>query len=238
MAENGGIYLDSELVVSRVEEKYDLSILSAAILKSKLEATLQPDKNNKEDGYTIKSLYFDTINFDDYKDKRDGIENRRKIRLRYYDNDYDFIKLERKYKEGNYQFKQSLLITKDEAIKMMNCDYKFLLEKNSKFASELYAIMTKEHYVPRIVIEYKRNAFIVDSNDIRITLDSNISYSAFTNDFFDPNIAMVPIGLETVLEVKYNNFLYDYVKDIINFSDKLKISISKYELSCNSCFEF
>lgn len=43
------------------------------------------DKHNGAGGYRIRSLYFDTLDDNDYRDKLDGMELRRKIRLRNYD---------------------------------------------------------------------------------------------------------------------------------------------------------
>ena len=62
----------------------------------KLSHILQVDKHSKYEGYEIRSLYFDSIDDRDFQEKEDGIEIRRKIRLRNYGSNSTFAKLEMK----------------------------------------------------------------------------------------------------------------------------------------------
>ncbi|WP_157453700.1 VTC domain-containing protein [Clostridium sartagoforme] len=83
-----------------MEKKYEMPYIVSRKLKSTLEVALKPDINNKENGYMVRSLYFDTIFDNDYMDKEDGIEYRKKLRLRTYDLDSNILKLELKEKRG------------------------------------------------------------------------------------------------------------------------------------------
>ena len=72
------------LKVLREEKKF---LLSYPEYKSKdfyLSRLLHGDLNNGVNGYRVRSLYFDTVYDSDYFEKLNGIENRRKIRLRIY----------------------------------------------------------------------------------------------------------------------------------------------------------
>lgn len=225
-----------ELVVSRVEKKYDISTITASKLNNRLSIALPKDPHNGSEGYMVRSLYFDTIYSDDLSDKQEGLMYRRKIRLRCYDVNDEFVKLERKYKFGQYQYKQSLNIRKSDAISMINGDYTFLSLMNNKFANEIYSIMTTQLYRPKVVVEYRRLAYALNENDIRITIDSNIKASKSNFDIFSSKLMLTPFFTSPILEVKYNNFLIDYVKDIVNIADRCESSISKYELACSECY--
>jgi len=230
------VTLGYEQAVSRVEKKYGISTVTASLLNNRLRIALPKDLNNHDNGYMVRSLYFDTVYGDDLADKQAGLLSRRKIRLRCYNPNDDFVKLERKYKSGQYQYKQSLKIKRSDAIKMINGDYSFLLLMDSDFAKEMYSIMTMQLYKPRVVVEYNRLAYMLEENNIRITIDSDIKATKANFDIFNPNLALTPFLTTPILEVKYNNFLLDYVKDIINIADKTESSISKYELACNECY--
>ena len=60
-------------------------------------------------------MYFDTIDDDDFFEKQNGLEVRRKIRLRCYDPDSTYAVLEMKQKQGVSQRKRSLRMSRDDA---------------------------------------------------------------------------------------------------------------------------
>ena len=73
-------------------------------------------------------------------------------------------------------------------------------------------------------------------NNVRVTIDSNIKATMANYNIFEPELLTTPIITSPILEVKYNNFLPDYVKDIINITDRCESAISKYELACIRCY--
>lgn len=72
----------------------------------------------------IRSLYFDTPDDQDFRDKTDGLELRRKIRLRAYSPGDDFAMLEMKQKQGPYQRKRSLRLSREDAQSLCRGDYR------------------------------------------------------------------------------------------------------------------
>ena len=80
------------------------------------------------------------------------------------------------------------------------------------------------------VIDYLRKAFTYPVNDVRITLDYNISCSYEVDKFFEKNINSIPLlDKDTaILEVKYNDFLPDVIKQVINIKNLEITSFSKY----------
>ena len=218
-------------VVTRVEKKYEINEFTALNLKSILCKTLIQDSHNTNDGYMVRSLYFDTFYNNDYFDKENGLEYRRKIRLRTYDPRSQFLKLELKQKEGDYQHKYSLTIPKNMAQRLLDGHYEVLKELNNDFADKLYTIMQTNLYRPKCIVEYKRLAYIVKENNTRITIDSDLKSSESNMDIFNPSLSLNTVTSKTILEVKYNNFLLSYVKDIIDNTNKSQTSASKYCMS-------
>ena len=219
--------------VMRQEKKFLINIEEALKNSNYLEKILLQDQHNGTDGYIVRSLYFDTLNNKDFHEKEDGIELRRKIRLRIYSPKDNFAVLEMKQKQGNNQLKRSLKIKKEDAILLTKGIYNPLLNYKESFASECYAIMNMQCYRPKTIVQYNRKAFIAKENKIRVTFDSNIIATESCFDIFSENLNMYPVfdKFNVVLEVKYNGFLLSYIKDMINRIDKSEISVSKYCLA-------
>ena len=113
--------------VLREEKKFAINAVDGVVLKSRLGQVMHGDIHNGLQGYTIRSLYFDTPDDNDFNDKVDGLEIRRKIRLRIYDPKSDFAMLEMKQKQGPYQRKRSLRLSREDAEKLCRGDYRPLL---------------------------------------------------------------------------------------------------------------
>ena len=221
--------------VKRREIKYLINRATYLKKKNYLEKVLHVDPHNKGDGYKVRSLYFDTIDDNDFFEKDFGLELRRKIRLRVYSPKDNFAMLEMKQKQGDYQMKRSLKVTRADAMKLIQGDYSCLLSYSEEFAHEMYAYMTINVYRPKVVIEYNRDAFYAQENNIRITFDHDIVATEASYNIFDENLQMTPVMdiNNVVLEVKYNGFLLSYIKDTIKDVSCVSTSVSKYYLSRN-----
>lgn len=219
--------------VLRNERKFLINTVDFIETKYRLQQLLHEDPHNGEEGYLIRSLYFDTEYDDDLFDKAFGLEVRKKVRLRLYDPNSDFALLEMKQKQGNQQRKRSLRINREDAQKLIRCDYNPLLSYPEPFAAECYALLKTRCYRPRTIVEYRRIAFIAKENNIRITFDHEIEATQSSFDLFDPNLLMVPVmdRSQAVLEVKYNGFLLSYIKDMFVNLGKSELSVSKYALT-------
>lgn len=218
------------LEVLRAEYKYSIGCLEAEQLNLRLGQLLRPDPHNGFDGYLVRSLYFDTPDDSDFFDKLGGYEVRRKIRLRIYSPNSATAKLELKEKQGSLQRKRSLTLERKSAERLSVGDYEPLLNEGSPFALEMYGLMKRLFYQPVCIVEYDRRAFIADTNNTRITLDSGLRANGANFDLFSPNAMLYPVG-ETgsvTLEVKYNNFLLSYIKDAVSTADRIAVSQSKY----------
>lgn len=219
--------------VLRQEKKFLISVEQMYQYSQYLQEIMIQDPHNGAEGYTVRSLYFDTLENRDFMEKEDGVELRRKIRLRCYQPADDFAMLEMKQKQGAMQKKRSLRMKRDDARRLAQCDYKVLLCYDEEFARECYALMNMYCYLPRAVVEYRRKAFIARENKIRVTFDHQIKATESNMDIFSSQLVQNPVlnPYLTVFEVKYNGFLLSYIKDLLQICDRSELSVSKYCLS-------
>lgn len=219
--------------VLRQEKKYVLAYEQFRSLDYTFSKLLHPDPNNGPGGYMVRSLYFDTMEDKDFYEKEDGIEIRRKIRLRIYDTSADCALLEMKQKEGANQKKRSLRISREDAKQMAKGQYQCLLKYDHKFAGECYGLMNLQCYRPKSIVEYQRKAYIVSENKTRITFDHSIRATEACSNLFDRRLKQYPVmdPYLTVLEVKYNGFLLSYIKQLLSLEGKTTTSVSKYSMS-------
>ena len=226
--------------VYREEKKFLIHIEDFLKTSHYLDGLMMQDEHNGTFGYRIRSLYFDSAYDQDYFEKLDGVELRRKIRLRIYDPASDFAMLEMKQKEGPYQLKRSLRITRRDAERLIRGDYTPLLGYEEDFAAECYALMQMKLYRPKTIVEYNRKAFIAKENKIRVTFDNNIVATETSFDLFSPNLNMYPVldKFAVVLEVKFNGFLLNYIKDMLDTVNKSELSVSKYMLARQASYNY
>lgn len=226
--------------VFRQEKKYLMNLVDARILSERLRRVMQEDEHNGSGGYRIRSLYFDTLTDSDYREKLDGLELRRKLRLRIYDPSSDFAMIEMKQKQGSYQRKRSLRITRADAEELCGGSCEGLLHYADPFALECYALMHMRCYRPKAVVEYRREAFTVKENRIRITLDSELRATESCMNLFAPDLNMYPVldSFNSILEVKYDRFLLSYIKELMETVNRSEFSVSKYCLARSAGLKF
>ena len=135
-------------------------------MRQRLGSVMHRDAHNGAQGYIIRSLYFDTPDDQDFSDKIDGLELRRKIRLRTYSPQSSFAMLEMKQKQGPYQRKRSLRIAREDAQRLCQGDYEPLHGYDDPFAAECYGLMHCRPLYPvmdpfHMVLEVKYNGFLL-----------------------------------------------------------------------------
>ena len=218
------------MIVNRRELKYPIGEMDYYKVNELFKEVLTPDPNNKSYGYRIRSLYFDSLNNDDYYAKVNGEEIRKKIRLRIYDTKTDEVKLEIKRKINVSQRKETTTISREDAIALINKDYSVLLKYKNDTAKSAYNIMTIGQYRPVVLVDYNRSAYIHSENNIRVTLDSDIKSNEFDFDMFNEDILMTPIVdyYNAVLEVKFDGELFCWISQALAGLDTTNRSLSKY----------
>jgi len=218
------------LEVLRQEKKYLINLEQYYYMSRRFSHLLAEDSFSSGDGYLIRSLYFDTLDDNDFEEKINGVDMRKKIRLRTYGENPQTAKLEMKQKQGMLQKKRSLMLDRGESQRLINRDYSVLLKSDSAFAAECFGLMNMSCYLPKAVVMYTRKVFIAHENDIRITFDHNIKGSESNFDIFSNDVIgnMIFDPFLVVMEVKFNGFLLSYIKDVINEVNASELAVSKY----------
>jgi len=211
--------------------KYYINYFEYYSLRLRLKEALKLDHNSiGSDGYNITSLYFDDMDSSAISEKQAGILTRYKWRIRIYNFSDDSIKLEKKIRVGQYISKKSHRITKDEYKKIIDGDYSFLIKSKVSLLIEFYDDLVNNRFLPKVIVGYTREAYVSAAGNVRITFDKNLSTGLNNIDLFDKNIPYIDVvdkGL-TILEVKYDNFLPEYIKDLLQIHSSRKEAISKY----------
>lgn len=219
----------------RHELKFKISNVCAEVLKSQLSLILDKDKNALSDGsYVIKSLYFDDINSNSYYEKLDGVLYRKKFRIRIYNDDDNFIRLEKKMKHNNLTSKEQMLISKGIYSKILDGKINEIKNPEGLLEEFLNDIKLKGLF-PSIIVEYNRVAFIYPVSDVRITFDSNIKSGLYNYDLFDdksPTYRVIENDKQ-VLEVKYNEVLPSHIANILSTVPSVREAVSKFAI-CRS----
>ena len=214
----------------RHEYKYIIPYEDMLYIRSKLDNVLTLDRGNS---YIVRSLYFDDFNDTDYYDKQGGEINRKKIRLRIYDVEDDYAKLEIKRKYDIHQLKESLVISKNIAKEIINGNYESLLEIDNDLAKKIYTYL-RDGYRPKVIIEYDRVAYITNTTT-RITFDLNVRKSNDFDNFYEKKINDFELTnkADVILEVKFDRFLEPYISKILDKVTSRYQSVSKYVMGRN-----
>ena len=220
----------------RHELKFKISNSAAKVLQQKLSLIMQPDKfaYYTDGSYVIKSLYFDDRESKSYYEKMDGVLYRKKYRIRIYNDDKSFIRLEKKMKHNNYTAKEQMLISEDIYCKILEGKLDEIEEPKGLLEEFIYDSKTKG-LIPSIIVGYHRIAFTYPVSDVRITFDSNIESGLYNYDLFDSQMPTYNLDEKgkQVLEVKFNEVLPLHIAHILNDIPSCREAVSKFAL-CRS----
>jgi hypothetical protein len=217
----------------RKEWKHIITPTQYHSIRNELETYLKPDRQDSGRGYTVRSLYFDTLDLKDLQANLDGIMRKCKLRLRTYPGSEDVYKLELKCKNGSDSTKQFMVLTRDEAHRIITSESAFLLTKKDPLAVDFYQRLHRQIYRPAILVEYNREAYAYPYNHIRITYDTQVRASRIKESFFDEHPVGRPVLSPNtgILEVKYDGALPDHLARIIRKIDSRAQAYSKYAQS-------
>lgn len=216
--------------VNRHEIKFIISLFEAELLKRRLPTLLKPDPHARPDGgYFIRSVYFDDPDYSAYREKLDGVKERTKYRIRFYNMNDQVIYLEKKLKNGDMTGKESVRLSRRGAQAYLDGNEE--LRKLPGLAGEL-GRLRQGVWKPSAIVDYDRWAFTYPTGNVRVTIDMNVRTAPFQTDAFDDRLLTVPVleSGEAVLEVKYDAFLPAPVRELLMGVTKQRCAVSKYTL--------
>ena len=213
----------------RHEWKHEINYSDMIILRQRLKAVMKPDENAVDGKYFIRSLYFDNISDKALREKIDGVNCREKFRIRYYNNDTSLIHLEKKSKINGLGNKQSANLSAEEAQKIVDGDFDWMINSDRPLVQELYSKMISQGLRPRTIVDYTREPFVFSAGNVRVTLDYDIRTGLYCTDFLNPDCITIPAGnAPIILEVKWDEFLPSVIRDIVQLESRRTAAFSKY----------
>lgn len=212
----------------RHEFKHRINMTDFIVITERLGHIAGPDEHMKNDSYFVRSLYFDSFNDKVLREKLDGLNTREKFRIRYYDMDDGFIRLEKKSKRGSLCMKDSALLTREQTEKIIEGNYDFLSVSDKPLLREFYIKLCVGQLRPKLIVDYRRKAYVYPYGNVRVTFDYEISSSGDTKSFFNARDGSVPVPEEIIMEIKYDEFLPGIITDIVNISARQSGPFSKY----------
>jgi len=217
----------------RHELKYFINYQEYEYLRHRLKHAISMDKHIVSDnGYHIRSLYFDDLNWTGLHEKEDGYYERQKFRIRIYNESKELIRLEKKVKIGNMTRKDQVIIDIDQYKKICRGEIDDLIYSEHQLLRELFIQMRVNLLEPKVIVDYDREAYTVREGNVRVTFDMNLRAVQNTVDIFDTHIATRQIFEEPILilEIKYDEYLPSYVKNLLQIQKHNISAISKYAL--------
>lgn len=214
----------------RHEYKFQLNCCDYMAVRTRLRAVLSPDVHADENNeYHIRSIYFDTPGDKALREKIDGVNCREKFRIRFYNGDLSHINLEKKSKVNGLSRKQTAAISQEEAERLLegSCP---CAAPQTPLLTELISKMQYEQLRAKTIVDYIREPFVFAAGNVRVTLDRSIRTGAVSGaGALAASAVTIPAGTQgTVLEVKFDEFLPEIIRDIVQLGSRQAGAFSKY----------
>lgn len=200
----------------RFENKFRINNLIDLNLKNHLIANFKLFKLYPS--RIVNSIYYDTHDLKFVKENLSGTSFRKKLRLRWYNDDFKNAKIEIKIKKNkmNTKIKKKVEGLSSEN-KIIN---KNELNKNNSLKETLFNYLGDEVLYPKIKVSYLRNYYYYKG--LIVTFDKDLSFSKLSND---KNIKRLD---DSIIEVKFSSEKLDLYNQIFsNFPFRISRN-SKY----------
>lgn len=229
-----------EQIVYRNELKYQCSEQQLRMLEIRIKHVCRPDPHAGESGrYTVRSVYFDDHCDSCYYENEDGVDSRKKFRIRIYDGNADPIVLECKEKRNDLGYKSACRISAKQCEEIIGGSFR-APENADPVLLKFFLHYRTKLYRPKVVVEYERTPFVYRAGNVRITFDRNIAATAHVDEFLNPRLharPVMPTGMH-LLEVKYDGLLPDHIYNELQLRDLQRTAYSKYYTSRRFTREF
>lgn len=214
----------------RHELKTVINYQDYLVLRSRLRALFSHDAHADAHGeYRVRSLYFDDLFDSALLEKINGVRQREKFRLRYYNNNTSLIRLEKKAKLNSLSEKTSAPLTAEQTQRILHGDTAWLRDSGNHLLLEFYSKYRGNGFRPKTIVEYTREAFSFSPGNVRITLDRGIKTGVYSLDFFGEEIPLLDAGEAFgVMELKFDRILPEIVQKAVMVPNRRIAAFSKY----------
>jgi hypothetical protein len=230
---------------SRYELKYIIDESCAANVRDFVRSFLVPDEHadpNRGNSYPVHSLYLDTPGLALFRSTVDGLKNRFKLRIRFYDDDPRhpaFLEIKRRLTE--VICKERAAVTREGARRLLEgkwLDPSYLMtgDKQGKAAAALHNFCRTTHSIGAVgcvYVSYNREAYVSpDSDQVRVTFDRRLHAGNYR-----PVACLVPPAVHTpvpigggrlVLELKYTDRFPEWMREMVLAFNLVRVPMAKY----------
>ena len=219
-------------MIYRNEIKHVIDAGDKAAICAAMRAVAKLDEHAGPSGsYRIRSLYFDNLADKALREKIDGVNEREKFRIRYYNEDTSLIHLEKKVKRNGLGYKVSETLTREEAQRIVDGDTLWMASSGRGLLIELYSKMKAQGLRPQTIVDYTRIPFVYAPGNVRVTIDENIRTGLRCTDFLNPDCVTIPAGEQVIiLEVKWDEYLPTIIRRAVQVKNRRATAFSKYEI--------
>lgn len=215
----------------RHELKYQISDAQVQMLRNRITHLIPADSHAGADGvYSIRSLYFDDYENRCYRENEDGTDPREKFRIRIYNHSTERITLECKRKERGKTHKTACRLTEEQTRMLMAGNVLPDIAAQPPLLQKLTMLMLTKRMKPVVIVEYDRIPYVCKNGNVRITLDTNIRSGSAVNQFLEERISTRPVlpAGQQLLEVKYDDYLPDFIYRSLQLHSLRQTAFSKY----------
>lgn len=217
----------------RHELKYQITDAQVAMLQNRIRHLIPMDSHVGQAGtYRIRSLYFDDYEDRCLRENEDGTDPREKFRIRIYNASSQRITLECKRKERGKTHKSACPLTVEQTKLLMAGKILPDIGSQPPVLRKLTLQMMTRRMRPVVIVEYDRIPYVYKNGNVRITLDTNITSSSAVERFLEPDILprpVLPAG-QQLLEVKYDEYLPDFIYRSLQLHSLRQTAFSKYAI--------
>ena len=224
----------------RYEFKYLVRAEQIDPITAFLSGRLELDKYGESrlrDSYTVRSIYYDSPTFRCYHEKAAGEKNRRKYRVRAYNAENSSAAyLECKQRRGaTYTKRKTRLEIASLTALRARAGFDRSIAEPGGVLGQLLVSMDRWQYAPVALVVYDRAAYVSpgQQDTMRVTLDRNLRARLF------PDLAEIHSEADltpllygwTILEVKFNDVVPDFLGYLTALHDLQRQACSKYAMS-------
>jgi hypothetical protein len=233
----------TKLQSNRREYKYLVSEKTARQIKDYVLKYLGPDPYTRLDndaGYAVHSLYLDSPEFVLCRATMNGLKNRYKLRIRFYDEVPDHpVYFEIKRRVNEVILKQRAAVRRSSLAKLLTggqpseSDLQQLDTDNYKALCTFCSLRDEIAATPTAFTSYLRQGFEpIDSNVVRVTLDRQLRAGRFLGwlSAADVQTWPQPHVNGVVLELKFTDRFPDWTQALVECFDLSRTSVPKYVL--------
>ena len=108
-------------------------------------------------------------------------------------------------------------------------DLAWMMDAGQPLLQELYWKMKVQGLRPRTIVDYVREPFIYAPGNVRVTLDYDLRTGLRCVDFLDADCVTISArDAPVILEVKWDAFLPDIIRDAVQIPGRRAAAFSKY----------